>query len=171
MQLLRKKGDESRYYCGRPDAYGCSQGCDGRCSPEDGCQCTGCLLASVAEGTPPHEHQSAAGLIRPGPDAFLVDGHTGQQPISDMGSIGGPLFDQLPHNVLHKIGSKLQSINVPFLPELAFVLEDWLYCWGSARLFHILEDDRPHFQTPALQRFEQMRRDIRNKLVVSIKNL
>ena len=85
--------------------------------------------------------------------------------------IGG-LFSDVPDDVARKIGGLLTaSSNIPFLPELPFVFQEWLPCWGPDRLFHILEEDRTHFQTPALQRFEQLRRRIRDKLVGSIHNL
>ena len=83
------------------------------------------------------------------------------------------LVRQLPEELLHKIGGilKQSSRPVPFLPELVLWLDDWLPCWGQGRLYQILEDDRTHFQTPALLRYEQLRRRIRDRLAKSIREL
>ena len=80
---------------------------------------------------------------------------------------------ELDEDVAHKIGNILKASNAPvaFVPELALWLGDWLPFWGPERLHRILEDDRTHFQTPALLRYEQLRRRIRDRLVDSIREL
>ena len=84
----------------------------------------------------------------------------------------GPFFDRLPRDVVLKIGGHLrQSDDTPFLLELAYCFQDWLPSWGPERLFHILGEDRTHYQSPALQRFEQLRRRTRDLLAVSIHEL
>lgn len=84
------------------------------------------------------------------------------------------IFGNLDDDVIRTICGHLTESSsgpVPFLPELALRVDGWLPSWGPGRLSQIMGEDRTHYRSPVLRRFERLRRRIRDHLVLSVREL